>query len=95
MTKTKNGQKMEVTWTEVAKVAVKRGAYADGSTPLALKQHLGDGSLPSGRKFNLSVNLGSGSLIVLLEATESDKARHYIVDPQEMIEALVEAESLT
>lgn len=95
MTKTKNGQKMEVAWTEVAKVTVKRGAYPDGTTPLVLKQHLGDGTLPNGRKFNVSVSLHTGSLIVLLEATKSDKERHYIVDPQEMVEAIVEAESLT
>lgn len=82
----------ETVWTEVAKVAIKRGSNGRGDTPLMLTQHIGDGKLASGRCFNLALNLGSGALVVTLEKTRGDKSRAYIVDPRDMLEAIIEKE---
>lgn len=84
--------KNKAVWTEVASVPIKRGVVDGGRCPLMFTQHVGDGELPNGRKFTVMLGIGSGSLIVSVEATDDDKSRTYAVSPREMIEAIVAAE---
>lgn len=93
MTK-KTAQKSTTTWTEVAKVAIKRGVTEQGRTPLFLTQHVGEGELPNGRTFRLALNLGGGSLVVMVDGSKSDPddSRTYVIDPREVLEAIAAAE---
>jgi hypothetical protein len=84
-------------WTEVAKVAIKRGVNERGDPPLMLTLHVASGSLPNGRKFNVALNLSSGSLVFTIEAAPDidggEKDAVYIVDAQDTIAAIFEARS--
>lgn len=82
----------ETVWTEVAKVAIKRGVNGRGEGPLMLAQQVGSGALANGRGFNVLLSLGSGALVITMEATKDERGRTYTVDPRDMLEAIIEKE---
>lgn len=82
-------------WTEVASVSIKRGINKDGYAPLILTQQIGNGALQNGRRFDVSLSLHDGSLIVYIAPVEGDggdKSRVYLINPRDMVDAIVAAE---
>ncbi len=77
--------------TEIAKVAINREANGRGEPPLMLTQQIGAGNA-DGRKFTVSLCLGSGSLVISFESTSTDAARAYTVSPYDIVEAILAAE---
>lgn len=89
--------KTTVTWTEVAKVAIKRGVTEQGRCPLFLTQHIGSGELPGGRTFQVALDLGGGAIVFMVDGTKEnpDDRRTYTISPYEALESLDAAEFTT
>jgi hypothetical protein len=85
-------RKVETTWSEVAKVAVKRGVTDSGDTPLMLGMSVGSGELPNGREFDVTLNVGSGSINISFHPTKNEKGKLYSVNPKDILDAILASE---
>ena len=95
--KKKTGSESEknATWTEVASVSIKRGVSKDGDAPLMLTQSVGSGTLRNGRRFDVLLGVGDGSLVVYLDPVigeNGDKSRMYLISPRDMLDAIIAKE---